>query len=759
MIRRRSHAKPPKTDQAASTQAVFDWVLPGLCLGILALRLTVTESPTSRLSTLSTNLHDLAYSLTLSMLLLTCAAIWAIRALHGRTRTCRTFMELGISLFVLGGLISICFASDRRAAISDLLVQTAPMAMAWLLIQWLNTSAKIRLVLALIAVLGLVSAYESYTQFSTANQDTIDQYERNPEQFLDSLGVSPGTFEHFLFEHRLYSKGVSSFFTTRNSNGCFLLMAVLAALALTVEGAVQYRQRRNSLIYAVVGLLVTLVNLNALFLTRSKGALGAIILACLGLGLTLAFGRFLRAHARIIVTICLLGGVLAGAAIIYSANTQDDLPGGNSFLVRRQYWQATLGIVAQHPLTGAGPGNFAQAYHRFKPAASPESVADPHNWVLSLLSQYGPLGLIGFVLAVAWPLTVVTGWAKRTDSPRLHDTEDFNKRLYLRMTLAVCVLLLVVKPLLGMIIQDPLALIVLTSLVQVVMIIAGLLVLLNASTGQDTESQHCAVHWIVPIMIWAVIAVLCANLIDFALFEPGVLTCFWAIVACLMATYRLYENQDERVEAVPTPTRWPKTWAIVAILMICGLVGYGPVLISTIQIGAASQAWASNDPVRAHETLDRASGVDWLSDTACYQNGRMYLSDYEKSPEKRTELLHRAKACFELAIRRNGETYRNHERLADACTGLDPNTALAPALRAVELYPGNARLRVKLGQLYEQLGRQDQAGEAFRAALDIEEAFQQQFKIMYPDKPLIHRLEKAYMDAATAGLRRLKAKG
>ena len=58
--------------------------------------------------------------------------------------------EAGISLFVLAGLISTCFASDRRAALSDLLVQVAPMVMAWLLIQWLNTPAKIRLTLALI---------------------------------------------------------------------------------------------------------------------------------------------------------------------------------------------------------------------------------------------------------------------------------------------------------------------------------------------------------------------------------------------------------------------------------------------------------------------------------------------------------------------------------------------------------------------------------------------------------------------------------
>ena len=37
---------------------------------------------------------------------------------------------------------------------------------------------------------------------------------------------------------------------------------------------------------------------------------------------------------------------------------------------------------------------------------------------------------------------------------------------------------------------------------------------------------------------------------------------------------------------------------------------------------------------------------------------------------------------------------------------------------------------------------------AYKTALDIEDQFQQQFKIMYPDKPMIHRLDKAYLDKA-----------
>ena len=80
------------------------------------------------------------------------------------------------------------------------------------------------------------------------------------------------------------------------------------------------------------------------------------------------------------------------------------LPGGNSMLVRWQYWAASAHMIADHRMTGVGPGNFADYYTHYKPAAALESVADPHNVLLSLMTQYGPLGLIGFLAMVFVPL-------------------------------------------------------------------------------------------------------------------------------------------------------------------------------------------------------------------------------------------------------------------------------------------------------------------------------------------------------------------
>jgi O-antigen ligase len=748
MTPRSATSKPLKTGQAKSHETVLSTILLGLCLGILALRCTVTESPASRLSTLATNLHDLAYSLTLSMLLLFAAGLWAIRVLHGKARTCKTTLEWGISLFVTGGLLSTCFASDKRAAVSDMLVQVAPMAMAWLLIQLLNTPAKIRLTLALIAVLGLLSAFESYSQFSTVNQETIEAYEQNPAQFLEPLGLTQGTFEHFLFEHRLYSQGVRSFFTTRNSNGSFLLMAVLAALALAVEGAVQYREKHNTLAYPVAALLVALINLNALLLTKSKGALGGLALACLGIALVFLVGPFLKRHARAVFLICILGVILATGSLIQYGRTHDTLPGGNSLLVRWQYWQATVHMIAQHPWLGVGPGNFAHRYYQYKAAASPESVADPHNIILSLMSQYGPLGLMGFILTVAWPLVTVIQWHKRAASPEMNITDALNKRLYWGMTFVVCTLLLLVKPMMGMIIQDTLPVILLTCLVHTLMLCMGMLVLLSTSTGKDTESSHCTLHWAVPVLVCCILGILAANMIDFALFEPGVLSSFWVMIACTVATYNVYGLADPQPWPAPSQNRKAVTGMIAATLLVGMAVGYIPVLISTFSIYRANQAWTLNRMDQAHQALDQGARLDWLSDTAYYQNGRMYLDEYEQSSGKSRGVLDKARTCFEKAIQRNPASYRNYERLTDVCVLIDPNTAIQAAQQAVQRYPGCARLRVKLATVYDRLGQTDQALEAYQAALDIEDQFQQQFKTMYPDNPVIHRLDREYLDKA-----------
>ena len=58
--------------------------------------------------------------------------------------------------------------------------------------------------------------------------------------------------------------------------------------------------------------------------------------------------------------------------------------------------------------------------------------------------------MTGFILTLTWPLVVVIRWDRRASNPEPNGTDAFRKKLYWGTTFAVCTLLLLVKPMMGM---------------------------------------------------------------------------------------------------------------------------------------------------------------------------------------------------------------------------------------------------------------------------------------------------------------------
>ncbi len=244
-------------------------------------------------------------------------------------------------------------------------------------------------------------------------------------------------------------------------------------------------------------------------------------------------------------------------------------------LVRWQYWQASAKMYADHPLTGVGPGNFATFYTRYKPAAALESVADPHNFPLSILTQYGTLGLIGFLAMIFIPLwRIILFSHEATESQR--NLPDGSQGYKLKKTWCLCAF--VAK-------RDNLALLIIISLALLfvrtllmplppadnidvviyliltlyitpaaIFIIAFLLLTGPLQTMRNTihdsrttnheplpaialihKAEAGRVTALAAVLFSAIAGVILHNLIDFAIFEPPVLTTFWAIMACLIA--------------------------------------------------------------------------------------------------------------------------------------------------------------------------------------------------------------------------------
>jgi len=483
-----------------------------------------------------------------------------------------------------------------------------------------------------------------------------------------------------------------------------------------------------------------------LLLTRSKGGLLGFLAAGMLWGLWLGLRKWLAAHRKpALVVAWSLGLILilgVGCATISYGLEHGRLPGGNSMLVRWQYWRASAQMHADHPVMGVGPGNFAHNYPRYKPAAALESVADPHCFPLSILTQYGPLGLIGFLVMIFIPLYRSTLSAARGGPPR-DEASSLSRRLALAMLAAIIGVLLFVRPILiptsG---NGGIDLLIYEIVVLYVAPAAALLIgflLLAAPLGSDPRKGE-RTDWmrVAVALACSVLGVLLHNLIDFALFEPGVWTALWLVIACLVAT------GFQRGAHLPVTWQSPPALRPIAVVIALGIAGlyggyvWGPVYDATGKIGQARKAASIGHFDRAHNLLDAAFAADPLSPAALNLNGRLYLQESEYAQAKRVTLLEKAVQCFHQAVDVNPANYKNYEKAGMAHARLGQNQqAYDWYLRAAERYPGCGRLHFQLARLAEQLAKPDLAKQHYREAVTIEDAFRGQFRIMYPERETV----------------------
>jgi len=768
-----------KSDATKSKALVLlEYILLALCLCVIALRTTFTESPTSQsAAAMPGNLSDAVYSLSVSAVLIFSLILWLVWSLCSKKFVYRrTGLEIGLCVFLVAAVIAGFAAADKRLAITDSAVLFAPMLMAILLIQILDSGTKIRLILAVIVALAVVNAQQSADQFFRGNRMAIEQYEQDPRSMLEPLGIEPNTFQQFMFEHRIYSGGVRGYFTTRNSAGSFLLLASFAAAAIFIDRLRNRKSGSGDLHILACGVAAAVV-LFSLVLTRSKGAFIGFFCAAVLFAAQLRYGSRLKAHRKALFAACALLGVVAVLVVASYGLNHERLPGGSSMLVRWQYWRAAARMYADHWLTGVGPGNFSDYYTRYKPDAALESVADPHNFPLSILAQYGPLGLVGFLAMIVIPFWMVLSPSgpgpsapRRGVLPRTPASgfarPDYGGQAFYKpaIALAVCIsaALLIVRPIIfpmpptGSSEERQAGILVLYIMPVFVFLVGFLLVAAGpgqpkkSGPGPILDSQRSVVA---PALFSAAVGLLIHNLIDFAIFEPGVLTTFWAIIACLIATdYNDNSRPCSVLRAVPVV----RLAAVVAgLAIVLAYLNYAliPVAASADKTYRAQQIMSFDQFDQIHTLLDSAAADDPLDPAALSLNGRLYLRHFElthnASPgvpgEANRDLLVRAEKCFLGAIDRNPAAFKNFERLTDVYMLLaetsppQDSTTWAQkgydtALQAVELYPGCARLRVETARIAEQLGKTDVAIEQYKKAIDIEDSYARQFKAIYPQK-------------------------
>ena len=738
-------------------RVILEYILLALCLCVIALRTTFTEGPTAQSAALPGNFGESVYSLSISAVLILSFVVWCVWSLCSRRFLYRfTGIEAGLCILIIAVIVAGFAAANKRAAITGFVTQLAPILMAVLLVQILDSHSKIKLLLVFIAALGVVQAYQCAEQLLVGNQAMIEQYEQDPQTLLEPLGIQPNTLQHFQFEHRLYTRGVRGFFTTSNSAGSFALLASFAAVALFLE-KLKNRKFSESVPsqFIIPGLAVAVV-VFTLAVTRSKGAIAASLIAAAIFVIYFFFADRLKAHKKAILIVCLLLTIAGAYATVSYGVAHGRLPGGNSMLVRWQYWHASARMYADHPLTGIGPGNFAAFYPHYKLAEALESVADPHNFLLAVLTQYGPLGLVGFLAMIFLPLWKIIFADTAGSAPKNHQSDSAFRRLAVVMVIVVSAALLLVRPIIiPATLGDTLGVMAyVTFILYLAPVIAFAVGFWLFTTGpNDIRNTNI----IAAALFCAVLGCLIHNLIDFAIFEPGVFTTLWAIIACLIA---LNFHQNSQTPFVLKHPRLIKMIvAPAALLIIWAYFNYCliPPAKANAKIQQAHLAASYGQFEQAHSLLAAAAEDDYLSPLALSLNARLYLQSFHTTGRRQADLLQAEKSLL-AAIERSTADFKNFERLTEVYTLLAEtsirkendwrNKAFDSALQAVELYPGCGRLRFKLAQIAERLGKTTYACRQYKKAIDIEDSFRTQFQIMYPARQIFSRLgEEKYSSA------------
>jgi tetratricopeptide (TPR) repeat protein len=759
--------KAKSNNSKISLVTLFESVIFLLCLAVIVLRTMFTEAPSPLAPTIQAAINDTVFSLVLSGVLFLALILFVLVRLFTNRLTFKfTLLEAAFVILVIAAIISSLYASNKRAAINASVTFIAPLSMVILLSRLLDSHAKIKILLIVIVSLGIVAAWQSAEQQFVSNRVMVEQYQQDPNSILQPLGIQPGTLNAMLLEHRIMSKSVRASFTTANSAGSFAILASFVAIAILSELLKTRKLFPSSSGNRGLSVLLLAVIIFSLILTRSKGAIAAFLVAVIVFGLLL-ISRKTRTVKNVVLALCVIGVIAAIPLAAWYGGKFDRLPGGNSMLVRWQYWLSSAQMAKDRILTGVGPGNFAVFYTRYKIPAAPETVSDPHSFLLGVLTQYGLPGLFGLLMFLLVPL-----WRSSLTIPDISEKTSGGQftRQALICALVPAAAMAALRPFLlpsaaAANIDEQIYVFVNDYIAPIAAFIVGFALLIKSiqtitapRTAAPSERNVYAIQNtnVTAIALFCgILGFLIHNLIDFAIFEPGVLTTFCALFGCLIAL-------DSKMGSADTA----KAGNLFKVAATAGFIVFGfayfnyaflPVAKSTAKVAKAIAAVSSGRLLLAHNLLEDATYDDRLSPEAPYMNGKMYLQYFTSPMITHSQLYTGAEEALSIAIERNPDDYKIFDALAELYSlrsNEDPNRrdywlnqAFDAASMAVSLYPGNADLHFRLAALADDLGRMDDALKHYEKTVEIEDAFRKQFRMMYPDRKPFSRLgeEKYYL--------------
>jgi tetratricopeptide (TPR) repeat protein len=414
-----------------------------------------------------------------------------------------------------------------------------------------------------------------------------------------------------------------------------------------------------------------------------------------------------------------------------------------SLEIRFRYWIASVRMIAQSPWTGVGPGQFKARYETYRAAASTEQIADPHNWLLQIVTTGGiPAGVFGIILATAifWRFarlenqSGVFGDAERrvdasAENPTTmrSDGRFFFPPKWLRAGAAAGVIAVWLAGLVIGYLPTLDAAILATLAGGMVMFLAGRRSdrLENQKNASDSQADD---DWRFYRRLagWSLVAMTIHLLAAGGVIVPGVAMPLWILAGTATAVWvdNVRIDRLSVIESSAARLRMAVAAAMATLLVAWYLTAVLPIERTNRAMASFQRAWAQRRIVEAESDLRRATAADrWNADPALQhaailaqlaiadsQNRQRWESAWD---EAEAAALRRA-GDDPVVIRQLGE----HRLWAFQRYGDQSQLRRAAGLyeRAVGLSPSHETYAAQLAEIYRETGDGDAVELAERAA-------------------------------------------
>ena len=396
-----------------------------------------------------------------------------------------------------------------------------------------------------------------------------------------------------------------------------------------------------------------------------------------------------------------------------------------SFGFRVQYWQATAGLIADHPLLGCGPGNFQDAYTAYKLPEASEEIADPHNFLLEVWATAGTPAMLAMLTMLACFFrecaSANSSRASEGDSPIFVGRKlgqppgDSPKSGWSEDAGAVGTVPWPVFAggLAGFFLAVPLG-----QLAAAPPGIAATLVGLPLAAGclatlTPWVRRGRLLHWLPAVGV----AVMLINLSAAGgIGQPGVAGSFWLLLA--LGLHGRSPRCLRRALAAATLA------AAIGLAIACFASGYSPVLRCETRFRAAERELLDRRLTEADADLSAAAAADPAAVKPWHLAAELAFQRWRREPS--AGAIDRFDRCIAAALARAPRSAGLWRSAGDCWLEISAQTgrraerdkALTAYRRAAALYPNNALCHAQLALAHRKCG--DQAGFRRESAVAID---------------------------------------